>query len=567
MSRALRTIPRTPAWWSRLVPFTSSHRHEPSRCCQRSSTERDPRCSSSSAWKTCALCASPSWTSAQPAGPDQPVRLVAEHRLDRGAHVPDRAVGLEHEDDVGSVLHERPEALLARAEPLLLARQPAVARARAAGRGSRASRRPRRRGPREPRRSRREPDGSAPARRRTCRPRARWPGSPLRARPAAQRPAPGRGAPREAARRPRPRRPAAPAPRRATRLDGRGDRPRGAGSGRTCDASLVTIERVQVEGELPSRLAEPAGQLGAAARVQDRLALDDVLLGDSLLHLCHQEERATVGRSLLDEEEAADGREPGDGKRDHQRETSRQVERRPGGATLGPPGIARPLGACGRHPRPRPDGSERPAASSPLHRLSHAEVEGSRGLPGTVRGLGKSRARVNPRKRGGRSDDSDARWPEAASDRDRRRGLGSVRSRTDKLTCDEMPRPAPKIVTRETPHRAGPAPRSRGGSERPRQSRDPEQESESPARQRHAHDCRHRPAPGDRLLHEHDRGQAPASSRGERRRRRTSRASGPSSTHAVHPVEGADPERPERSRAAPPVLDHEADRRAALAEA
>ena len=61
-----------------------------------------------------------------PAGPDQPVRLVAEHALDGGAHVPDRAVGLEHQDHVGSVLHEGAEALLARPEPLLLARQPAV---------------------------------------------------------------------------------------------------------------------------------------------------------------------------------------------------------------------------------------------------------------------------------------------------------------------------------------------------------------------------------------------------------------------------------------------------------
>ena len=166
------------------------------------------------------------------AGPDQPVRLVAQDRLDRGAHVPDRAIGLENEDDVGSVLHEGAEALLARAEPLLLARQPAVGAPEpddteaepAHGRAAEA-----REDHDAPRRA---PDGSAPARRRTCPRRARWPGSPLRARPAAQRPAPGRGVPREAARRPRPRRPAAPAPPRGpgSTLGGRCP---GAGSGRT----------------------------------------------------------------------------------------------------------------------------------------------------------------------------------------------------------------------------------------------------------------------------------------------------------------------------------------------
>ena len=56
----------------------------------------------------------------------QPVRLVREDRLDSGADVPDRAVRLQHEDDVGGVLHQRPEALLARAKPLLLGRQAPV---------------------------------------------------------------------------------------------------------------------------------------------------------------------------------------------------------------------------------------------------------------------------------------------------------------------------------------------------------------------------------------------------------------------------------------------------------
>ena len=58
--------------------------------------------------------------------PDQPVRLVTQDRLHRGTHVPDRAIGLENEDDVSSVLHQGPEPLLARTEPLLLGRQQAV---------------------------------------------------------------------------------------------------------------------------------------------------------------------------------------------------------------------------------------------------------------------------------------------------------------------------------------------------------------------------------------------------------------------------------------------------------
>ena len=188
------------------------------------------------------------------AGPGQPVRLVAQDRLDRGAHVPDRAVGLENEDDVGSVLHEGAEALLARAEPLLLARQQAVGAPEpddtetepAHGRAAEA-----REDHDAPRRA---PDGSAPARRRTCQRRARWPGSPLRARPAARRPAPGRGVPREAARRHRPRRPAAPAPPPRTRPDARGPlsrrRIRSNALTRRSSRSSVSSSRV----ELPPRL-------------------------------------------------------------------------------------------------------------------------------------------------------------------------------------------------------------------------------------------------------------------------------------------------------------------------
>ena len=60
------------------------------------------------------------------AGPDQSIRLVREHRLDRRADVPNGAIRLENEDHVGGMLHQRPETLLARPEPLLLRRQAAV---------------------------------------------------------------------------------------------------------------------------------------------------------------------------------------------------------------------------------------------------------------------------------------------------------------------------------------------------------------------------------------------------------------------------------------------------------
>src|SRR5262245_42620612 len=59
-------------------------------------------------------------------GPHEALGIVAEDGVDRRAHVADRSVGLHDQDDVGRVLHQSPEALLARPEPLLVARQPAM---------------------------------------------------------------------------------------------------------------------------------------------------------------------------------------------------------------------------------------------------------------------------------------------------------------------------------------------------------------------------------------------------------------------------------------------------------
>ena len=273
-----------------------------------------------------------------------------------------------------------------------------------------------------------------------------------------------------------------------------------------------------------------------------------------------------MSRSLLDEEETAGGRERGDGERGHQRETSRPVECPPGGTTFGPPRMTCALGARRRYPRPRPDGSERPAANSPLHRLSHAEVEGSRWSSGHRAGIRQVSCPGKSAPKSGQKDGDSGRPSTGTPSAGTRKEGSDLSMGTDNLTCDEMPPASPKIVTHETPHRAR-RPRGPGGSERRGHPRDPEQESESPPRQDHAHSRRHRPAPRNRLLHEHDHGQCqhPAEmdpADGEHHEHQS-----PATPHAVHPVKDADPDRPERSRAATPVLDHEADRRAALAEA
>src|SRR5262249_54917228 len=72
-------------------------------------------------------------------GRDKPLRLVPKDRVNRRAHVAERTVGLEDQGDVGRVLHQRPEALLARPQPLLVAGQPAIGAA-AARRGTGAAR-------------------------------------------------------------------------------------------------------------------------------------------------------------------------------------------------------------------------------------------------------------------------------------------------------------------------------------------------------------------------------------------------------------------------------------------
>src|SRR5436190_1958459 len=91
----------SPAAWPRLS-FTSL---KPSRSRKSTATSRLPR-----RWRTL-------WTrslkSARFARPDEPVRVVAEDALDRVALVEDRPVEVDHGDDVGAVLHERVEALLA----------------------------------------------------------------------------------------------------------------------------------------------------------------------------------------------------------------------------------------------------------------------------------------------------------------------------------------------------------------------------------------------------------------------------------------------------------------------
>ena len=147
------------------------------------------------------------------------------------------------------------------------------------------------------------------------------------------------------------------------------------------------IERADAASSLPSpsrssasccRTSRNGRAARAPARVEDRLALEDVLLADALLDLGHQQERAPVGRRLLDEQEAAGRREDRDGERRDQREPSQQVAIPGGPAPVGPPGISRGVGARRPRLRARPEASQWPTAESPLHRLSHAEVECSR---------------------------------------------------------------------------------------------------------------------------------------------------------------------------------------------
>ena len=245
-----------------------------------------------------------------------------------------------------------------------------------------------------------------------------------------------------------------------------------------------------------------------------------------------------MGRGLLDEEKPADGREPGNGKRGHQRETSRQVEPRSGRATSGPPGIAGPVGPCRRHPRPRPDGSERPTATSPLHRLSHAEVEGS----GVLRAPAGMRQVSCPGKTP--VDRAGGRQILAPVGRNRLRPdwkeRADLSSRTDNLTCDEMPRAATKIVTSGDAPSGPRAPGSRGGIRTAGAVQGSRAgPSPQPARAQTAAIAR----PQTTAFSTNVTTAKANTSRGERRRWRTLRASGPSSTHAVHPVEGADPER------------------------
>ena len=244
----------------------------------------------------------------------QPVRLVREDRLDSGADVPDGAVRLQHEDHVGGVLHQRPEALLARAKPLLVGREAPVRAAET------------------------DHPEAQPAHRR-----------PAQNREGHDRPGQGAVGPLEhsgihaggkagglahlfqsGSRRDRAR--LIETPREKQReglvhggllhLDG-GDHPGRRVRSRVqtedpierADASLVARERFEVEGELLPRLPQPRDQLLAPARLEDRLALDDVLLPDPLLHLGHEKEGAAVRRRLLHEEDAAGRREDRDGER------------------------------------------------------------------------------------------------------------------------------------------------------------------------------------------------------------------------------------------------------------
>jgi hypothetical protein len=88
------------------------------------------------------------------------------------------------------------------------------------------------------------------------------------------------------------------------------------------DACFRALEGVQVEGELAPDLTHPARELRTTTGVEDRLALEDMLLADALLDLGHEEKRPTVGRRLLNEQEPAEGRETREEQAGPQREAT-----------------------------------------------------------------------------------------------------------------------------------------------------------------------------------------------------------------------------------------------------
>ncbi len=296
----------------------------------------------------------------------------------------DRPVHLEDQDHVGGVLHEGAEALLARPEGLLLTHQSSVAapephhpEAEQAHGGAAQ--------PRE--------DGHAHGQR---------PVTPLEgARPHAG------GEPERLAHLFQPR-----APRRhRTRLV---ETPRGEERERLVDGRLLSLhggadpsrrataalqaqesvecedapfrilQTTEIGGELLADLAQPAGELAATARIQDRLALEDVLLTDALFDLRHQKEGPPMGCRLLDEEKSPEGREAREQQPRAEREPARNAGLRPCRRRVGTPGLARYLG-CPRPRRgPRPERAERPAGKSSSHEPSQIRVTSPRS-PGAAR--------------------------------------------------------------------------------------------------------------------------------------------------------------------------------------
>ena len=174
--------------------------------------------------------------------------------------MPDGAIRLENEDDVGRVLHQRPEALLARPEPLLLGRPAAV-------------------GAPETDDPEAEPaHGRAAEAARTTTPaaRARWVRSSTPAYVPAARPVAWLTSSSPGPRRDRPRLIEASREKQREGLVHGGllHLDRGAHPGRRlragvqtkdpverADAPLVALERLQVEGELLPRLPQPADEL------------------------------------------------------------------------------------------------------------------------------------------------------------------------------------------------------------------------------------------------------------------------------------------------------------------